>query len=229
MLHGGGWIWGSINALVNDAAARHRASRANCVAIQVEYRKAPEHPFPAALQDAVASLRWVIENSVDLGVDMGCVTIEGSSSGGNLAAAVPLYGASLPIAAIILNVPALDLTGETIEGSKEGLMQVVDLYLGDKSLATSPLASPLLASDVGGFPPTLVLTAEHDHLAHGAELFAEKLRSCGVESHYTCYLGAVHSSLFLTRTWSTARRWQDDIVAFLNDIYARHASANWRS
>jgi acetyl esterase len=226
MLHGGGWIWGSINTLANDASARYRASKASCVTIQVEYRKAPEHRFPAALEDTVTSLKWVLENSGALGVDTGCVTIEGSSSGGNLAAAVPLYGASIPIAALVLNVPALDLTGETVNGPKAWLMQLVGLYLRDKSQATSPLASPVLASDVSGYPPTLVLTAEHDQLAYGGKLFAEKLSSSGVEVHYTCYPGAVHSSLFLTGTWSTARRWQDDIVAFLNDIHARRASAD---
>jgi acetyl esterase len=223
MFHGGGWIWGSINTQVNDAAARHRAVGAHCVAVQVEYRKAPEHRFPAALEDAVASVKWVRENSGELGVDIGSVTIEGASSGGNLAAAFPLHGDSLPIAALVLNVPALDLTWASVGESQEGLMSLIDIYLGDRSLATSPLASPLLAPDVSGFPPTLILTAEHDRLAHGGELFAEKLTAAGVETHYTCYPGAVHSSLFLTRTWPVARRWQDDIVAFLNDIHTRPA------
>jgi acetyl esterase/lipase len=221
MLHGGGWVWGSVTTLVNDAKARHRAIRADCVAVQVEYRKAPEHRFPAALQDAVASLRWVLDNAAGLGVDTSCVTLEGTSSGGNLAAAVPLYQPDLPIAALVLNVPALDLTGETVPGPRDGLTRLAEFYLGDPSLATSPLVSPLLAPDLSGFPPTLVLAAEHDHLAPGDQLFAEKLRACGVESHYTCYPGAVHSTDFLTGTWATARRWQDDVLAFLSDIHAR--------
>jgi acetyl esterase len=221
MLHGGGWVWGSATTLVNDASARHRAVRTDCVAVQVEYRKAPEHRFPAALQDAVAALHWVRENAADLGIDPGCVTLEGTSSGGNLAAAVPLYDAGLPLAGMVLNVPALDLTGGSVPGPRDGLARLAELYLGDVALVTSPLVSPLLAPDLSGFPPTLVLTAEHDHVTEGGRLFAERLSACGVESHYTCYAGAVHSTDFLTGTWPTARQWQDDVLAFLNDIHAR--------
>jgi acetyl esterase len=228
LLHGGGWMAGSIDELVLDAAARHRSAGANCLVAAVGYRLAPEHRFPAALDDVIAAVTWVLENSGSLGVDAGRVTLEGRSAGANLAAAALLKAPDLPVACLVLEVPALDLTGATIaeDEGRARLLRAADIYLADRSLAKSPLVSPLLAPDLGGFPPTLVLTAELDSLAPGGKLFAERLASSGVECHHNCYSGAIHGAMLLTASWPTAKRWQDDVVAFLNEIYSRRGDTS---
>lgn len=228
MLHGGGWSTGSIDELANDAAARFRAVHANCVVAAVEYRLAPENPFPAALDDVLACVEWVVAHAPDLDVDPRCVTLEGQSAGGNLAAAAVLSDPTLPICGLILDVPAVDLTAETVTGDpligdeafKEMLLRGVEAYIGDRSLASSMLVSPLLADDVSMFPPTLILTAELDALAHGAMLFAERLAKAGVDCRHISYAGALHGSAILTRSWPTARQWRQDAVDFLRKVHA---------
>ena len=208
MLHGGGWRMGSINTLVCDAYARHRAVEAACVAFTVEYRLAPEHRFPAALEDAVATVRWVLEHAGDLGIDPRCVTVGGTSAGGNLAAALPLHSPELPIAALVLNVAALDLPDR---GNGRTRRNAIEPDGGGRALPSAMSRCHcwsrrcLLLTSVA-FHPRSALTAEHDALADGGALFAQKLRSSGVETHYTCYAGATHTSGVMTKTWATARR-----------------------
>ena len=230
MLHGGGWVSGSIDELANDAAARFRAVHANCVVAAVEYRLAPEHPFPAALDDVIASASWALAQASDMGADPTCLTLEGQSAGANLAAAALLASPALPVAGLILDVPAVDLTAETVTGDpligddafKQMLLHGLDTYTGDRSLATSPLVSPLLADDLSTFPPTLILTAELDALANGGQLFAEKLINAKVTCHHISYPGALHGSAILTKSWPTARKWRQDAIQFIQDIHSRN-------
>ena len=236
--HGGGWTTGSVDELVCDAAARHRAVRANCVVALVEYRLAPEHRFPTPVYDVIAAVRWVREHAAELGVDADVVTLGGASAGANLSAAAVVGDPDLDLAALVLEVPVLDLTGASAraagaESRLEGLpatifdeaVEVVGQasleYLGDARLGVSPLASPLLAPDLAGFPETFVLTAELDPLHREGARFVERLRADGVAAHLTHYAGAMHGSPILTATWPTARRWQDDIVAILNGVHRR--------
>jgi acetyl esterase len=233
-LHGGGWVTGSINELVSDGTARHRAAHANCVVVLVEYRLAPEFPFPTAVHDAVAATRWVREHAALLGVNPDIITLGGSSAGANLAAAAVIADPALRPAALLLEVPALDLRPDAtvsevdlgdgyreLPTTRSLLLSVCRQYLGDSALAWSPLASPLLAGDVSGFPETHILTAELDALRAGAELFAQRLLDAKVPVIITCYQGALHGSSILTATWPTARRWHEDILAILTDVHGR--------
>jgi acetyl esterase len=240
VLHGGGWCSGSIHELVADATARHRAVSANCVVLLVDYRLAPEFPFPAAVDDVVGTVHWVRAHAEHIGVNPKVITLGGASAGGNLAAAAVVADPNLDLTALILEVPALDLRASAVQTevasadayadelrrARSAVDEFSALYLGDPSLASSPIASPLLALDVSGFPETHILTAEHDTLRAGAELFAQRLLEAKVTVSITCYPGALHGSSVLTATWPTARRWHDDTLAILTDIHLRAAQRN---
>lgn len=235
IMHGGGWVTGSIEELVADATARHRAVGGTCIAVLVDYRLAPEHQFPIPLDDVIAAVRWVRDHAVELGADRGIITAGGASAGGNLAAAAVLAAPDLGLRALVLEVPALDLRAgesprptdlgpeydELMAAASAQLHPPVSQYLPSLELAHTPLVSPLLADDLSQFPETFVLTAELDPLRPGAEEFARRLEQAGVPVHITCYPGALHGSAILTRTWATARRWHDDTLAILRDIHSR--------
>lgn len=235
VIHGGGWTTGSIDELVADHTARHRTVHAECVTVLVEYRLAPEHPFPTPLNDVVAAVRWVIDHAEELGVDPDVVTLGGSSAGANLAAAAILADPALAVRALVLDVPALDLRegrnakptdlGAQYDGLMSEASDMIDHalreYLPDPAHASSPLASPVLAPDPSVFPETFIFTAELDVLRPPAEEFARRLARAGVRVSITCYAGALHGSAILTGTWATARRWHDDTLAILRDIHAR--------
>lgn len=233
-LHGGGWTSGSVHELVCDATARHRTVHSGCVTFLVEYRLAPEFPFPTAVHDAVATLRWVRDHAAALNIDSHRITVGGASAGANLAAAALLAEPRLAVRALLLEVPALDLRNdgdlalpddidaadaEWIRPMQADYRAAVATYLPDADASTSPLASPLLAPDVSTFPETFILTAELDILRPGAEQFARQLEAAGVPTHITCYRGALHGSPILNATWPTARRWHDDALAILRCLH----------
>lgn len=235
-LHGGGWTTGSIDEKVCDATARHRSVSARCVTFLVEYRLAPEYPFPIAVNDVVAAVRWVRDHASELNVDSRSVILGGSSAGANLAAAAVLADPGLDLRALLLEVPALDLRATSaldlpadvdrsdarwIEPMRDEYRRSVRSYLPDPDLARSPLASPLVAEDVSMFPETFILTAQLDVLRPSAESFANQLRAAGVPVHEVCYPGALHGSPILNATWSTARRWHDDSLAILSHLTRR--------
>lgn len=234
-LHGGGWTTGSIHELVCDATARHRAVSCECVTILVEYRLAPEFPFPTAVHDVVAAARWVDQHAHTLGIDPQQVTLGGASAGANLAVAAVLAGIDLDLRALLLEVPALDLRdagavsipGDIDDADARWIRPMCDAYqasvaayLTDPAEAISPLATPLLAPDLSMMPETFILTAELDALRPGAEQFAERLEEAGVPTHIRCYPGALHGSPILNATWATARRWHDDTLAILRRVNA---------
>ena len=224
-LHGGGFWLGSLTELVNDAICRDRATAARCVVVAVDYRLAPEHPFPAAIDDALAGIEWAVAHASEFGADAQVVSVGGISSGANLAAGAALAlrdrgGPSL--AGQLLEVPPLDLSLQTMRESGVGnefgitvdeMAWCVDQYLSSPDEALSPLASPLLADDLSGLPPTVVMTAECDPLRLDGQRYAERLAAAGVPVTHLQYPGAVHGSLALTRSWAPARKWQTDAAA----------------
>lgn len=228
IVHGGGWITGSIKERVCDATARHRAVAVGAVVFAIEYRLAPEFPFPTAVNDVIAAMRWIRSEAERLGVDAHNVSLCGNSAGGNLAAAAALAAPDLELRHLLLEVPALDLTTATVRDELasgdyyeaiEMLEGALALYFADRTSAAGPLASPLLAPDLSAMPPTTVLVAELDPLRREGHLFAERLREAAVPVDYTCYPGAMHGSPILNRVWPTARRWHDDSIAILRAVH----------
>lgn len=235
LLHGGGWSTGSIDDAVSDASARHRATAARCLVLAPEYRLAPEHPYPAAVHDVLAVLDWL--PTADLGADPGRVVLGGSSAGANLAAAAALSGPRRrEVVGLLLEVPALDLTGRTMLATAErlrmpagldldraGIEQLMARYFGGRdrwlALREEPTASPLLATDLDRLPPVAVQVGGLDPLRQDGIRFAERIAAGGGRSWCRSYHGALHGSPILSRSWPTARRWHDDALRLLSELF----------
>ena len=200
--HGGGWTIGSIET--HDPSCRALANGAGVVVVSVEYRLAPEHPFPAGVDDALAAVRWVAAHAAELGGDPARLAVGGDSAGGNLAAVVAcaLRDAEPPLRFQLLVYPATDMTMSfpSIDENGEGYFLTKDTmtwfranYLGVRD-HTDPRASPLHAdpADLAGVAPALVVTAEYDPLRDEGEAYAEALRAAGVAVTATRYDGVIH-------------------------------------
>ena len=200
--HGGGWVIGDIET--HDSICRTLANTAQCVVVSVDYRLAPEHKFPAAVDDAYAATTWVADHAEEIGVDKRRIAVGGDSAGGNLAAVVALIarGKSTPrLAYQLLVYPVMDYDFETpsyIENA-EGYFLTRDTmkwfwahYIRNEADGLDPRASPLRADDLVGLPPALVITAEFDPLRDEGEAYAARLRDDGVPVTVTRYDGMIH-------------------------------------
>ncbi len=200
-LHGGCWIIGDLDT--HDADCRSIASRAHCVVVAVHYRLAPEHRFPAAVEDAVAALDWVVGEADRLGADPTRLTVAGVSAGGNLAAAAALAardrgGPSLAAQVLVYPITDCDLDRESYRLFGSGYLLTIatmkwswDLYAGDDR--AHPLASPMRAVDHRGLPAALVMVAECDPLRDEGLAYADVLAAAGVEVTALEVEGQVHA------------------------------------
>lgn len=225
-VHGGGWWLGSLDEA--NSSCRRRAVDAGCAVISVDYRLAPEHPFPAAVHDVWTAVQWVFANAEALDIDLTKVVVGGASAGGNLAAAMTLLAREDPsvnFVAQILEVPVLDLTLATCAWSAEefatgygftkaDLIECVEFYLGDQD-PKNVLASPLLA-DLKDLPPALVTTAEYDPIRDDGEAYAAKLAAAGVPVRLRRWEGHVHGSMEAdVAAPETAAEYRSAIAEFL--------------
>lgn len=220
--HGGGWWSGDLDE--PDPRCHALAVGARIVVVDVEYRLAPEHPFPIPLEDCYEALTWTVANAERLGINPERIGVSGESAGGNLAAAVALLardrgGPTLSLQ--LLEIPALDLrlsspSAHTYAAGpvlpRDEVLWCVEQYLGDHD-RTDPLASPLLADDLSGLPPAFITAAECDPLADDASGYARRLAAAGVAVEHKEYAGHVHGSQGLTKLMPTAREWRDSVVA----------------
>jgi acetyl esterase len=204
---GGGWVTGGLDAV--EPSCRRLANAAHAAVAAVGYRLAPEHPFPAALDDCFAAVRWVAEHAVELGLDPRRLAIGGASAGGNLAALVCLRARDRGGPALtsqLLVYPVTEHLAQT-ESMREcsdryfldarSLEWFWTLYLRDRRDADQ--AAPLRARDLRGLPPALVLTAEHDPLRDEGERYAERLREAGTHAEVERYRGMVHGFFSMSR------------------------------
>lgn len=231
--HGGGFWLGTVDHF--DDSCREVARGAGCVVASVEYRLAPEHRFPTAAQDCYAALCWVVDHADQLQVDPGRVSVGGSSAGGNLAAVVSLMARDRGGPAIILQVleiPVTDLTlsqpsmsenGEGYVLTRAG-MDACRRYYAREADFTHPYASPLLAEDLAGLPPAVVMTAEYDPLRDEGEAYARRLDEAGVVVEATRWEGHIHGSMSFTKLLASARQYRDEVIGAVKRAHARRSA-----
>lgn len=200
--HGGGWVLGNLET--HDGLCRQLANRANCAVISVDYRLAPEHKFPAAIDDAVAATDWVFANAANLDIDAARIALGGDSAGGNLAAVAALNDKSRGLSrlrALLLIYPAVDFCFDTKshdEFAEDHLLTRLFQewfhrhYLRNDEDRQDWRASPLRAPDLSGLPSTILITASHDPLRDEGEHFAQRLVEAGVTVTASRALGQIH-------------------------------------
>jgi acetyl esterase len=228
--HGGGWVL--CNLETHDAACRGLANAAECVVVAVDYRLAPEHKFPAAVEDAFAATKWVTEHAAELGVDPLRVVVAGDSAGGNLAAAVCLMAKELGgcrPAYQVLIYPVTNYAFETAsyrdnaEGymlTRSAMIWFWDQYLARPEDGSHPYASPLRAADLSGLPPALVLTAEYDPLRDEGEAYAVRLQAAGVAVQTRRYDGMIHGFLRRGDVFDRAHEMLQEIGQVLRNAFS---------
>jgi acetyl esterase len=202
--HGGGFVIGSIAE--HDALCRQLAVAAGCAVFSVEYRLAPEHKFPAAVEDAYAAAKWVHASAAEHGVDAARIAVGGDSAGGNLAtvvAALAKQRGGPPLVLQVLIYPVTDLRSmdtpsyrENAEGyllTRADMLWFRDQYLSTPEERALPLVSPLASAELAGLPRALVITAEYDPLRDEGEAYARALQVAGVPVTLKRYDGMIHS------------------------------------
>lgn len=227
--HGGGWVIGSLDT--HDALCRDLVAASGATVLSVDYRLAPEHPFPVAVDDAVDAVVALATGAGALGLDPTRLAVGGDSAGGHLAAVVALRLRDLggpPLAAQVLVYPVTDLAaapGEhpSREANAEGYVLTsatmdffTEAFVPDPSVRSRPDASPLRAEDLSGLPPAMVLTAEFDPLRDEGEAYAAALSAAGVEVVASRYDGAIHL-FFQLGTTDLGRRAVAQVGSFLAD------------
>jgi acetyl esterase len=227
--HGGGWVLGSLDT--HDGVCRALAARTPCVVVSVDYRLAPEHRFPAAVEDAWAATAWVAEHAASVRGDPLRIAVGGDSAGGNLAAVVALRACrhGPPLALQLLVYPVLDCGLDTPSyrecaagyGLTYELMRWFrDHYLGPEGAVADPEASPLRASDLAGAAPALVLTAEYDPLRDEGETYARRLEEAEVPVRLSRYDGMIHGFFRMAAVIDCAQGALDEAAAGLRGAFA---------
>ena len=214
-IHGGGFIQGSTRD--DDGWCRQIAVAADCTVINIEYHLAPETKFPRQLEECYDVARWAAAQSAVFGFDPLRIAVGGSSAGGNFAAALCLLAKQrqdVRFCFQVLNYPPLDfVTDPETKGDRDALLTAraqaffTACYLRDASDAKNPLASPLLAEDVAGLPPTLVIAAEHDPLRAENEAYANRLQAAGVAVTYKMFAGCMHAFTHVGPEPSATEAW----------------------
>jgi len=207
--HGGGWSIGSLDSHEGICAAL--ANKAKAVVFSVDYRLAPEDPFPAAVDDCYAAFEYVNDNAASFHVDPNRIVVMGDSAGGNLAAVVSIKaqkdkGPKIALQILVypatnmknLDTPSYRRFGKGYDVDKEMIDKFIDCYVPNKKELADPGVSPFLAKDLKNLPPTLLITAEYDPLRDDGRKFASKLKKAGVPVKYSMYKGVIHGFLSFT-------------------------------
>jgi acetyl esterase len=229
-LHGGGWALGDLD--MQDDTCRRLAAGASCVVVSVDYRLAPEHRFPAALDDAYNVLAWSRTHAREIGGAPGRLAVAGGSAGGNLAAAAALGARDAGDPSLELQVliyPALDssMTEPSYTENATGYMLSRDMmtwfwgqYVPEPAEARNPLASPSFAADLSGLPPALVETAEFDPLRDEGERYARRLAAAGVDVELNRHNGLIHGYLGMFDASGAARLAVTSLIKRVSDRFA---------
>jgi len=204
--HGGGWVVGSIES--HDNICRKLANRASAIVISVDYRLSPENKFPAAVEDAFAALKWAHAEARSFGGLPDRIVVCGDSAGGNLAAVTCLVardrgGPRISFQSLVypatdasnLDTESYRLNGKGYYLTRSVIQKVIPLYVNSDDETRNPYVSPLLAGDLSGLPPALMITAEFDPLLSEGEAYAARLSAAGISCKLHRYGGMIHGFL----------------------------------
>ena len=220
--HGGGWMHGDLDS--HDAACRFLAERSGVRVLAVDYRLAPEHPFPAAYEDALEAYRWVVKNAESIGADPERLAVGGDSAGGCLAATTAIAAAheGLPLAFQLLVYPGTDMRGGSesralfADGfylTKQFMDLAREMYTPDPALHADPHVSPLYADIPDGLAPAYVVTAGFDPLRDEGEAYARRLADAGVHVELERFPNQIHGFFNVVGAGRTARAANAEIAA----------------
>lgn len=213
--HGGGWVLNSIET--HDDLVRRLAAESGCLFVNIEYRLAPEHKYPAAIDDSWLALNWVHDHAQKLGGDPNQIAVAGDSAGGNLAAALCLMsrdrkGPEIGFQALIYPITDCDFDRPSYRENAEGyfltrreMIWFWNHYVSSPEQMKEPYASPLRASSLRNLPPALILTAEFDPLRDEGEAYADALRAAGVDVEMLRFDGMIHAFVRRVQQFSGAR------------------------
>jgi acetyl esterase len=217
--HGGGWVIGDLES--HDQLCRALANAVPCTVVAVDYRLAPEHKFPAAVEDAIAATRWIGENADQLKADAKRLAVAGDSAGGNLSAVVSIAardsGGPMPVLQFLI-YPGTDMAmqsasisrhAEQLPLTRKGMQWFVDHYLRGPQDVHDWRASPLRTTNLRGLPPALIITAGFDPLGDEGEAFAKALSGAGVAVDLERFEGQIHGFITMGRIIADARRATD--------------------
>ncbi|MGN6310222.1 MAG: alpha/beta hydrolase [Xanthobacteraceae bacterium] len=200
-MHGGGWVTGSIDS--HDSITAAIAADTPCVVISVDYARAPEHPFPAPMEDCRAVVAWTFANAAGIGVDPAAIFVGGDSAGGNLAAAMTIAfrDGPLQLRGQLLLYPCVDVDFQRpsyISEAQAPYLKAAEMvwfwnqYCPDAQQRKNPLAVPMRCENLSNLPPAFVVVAEHDPLRDDGHAYAERLRTAGVPVTFRPGLGLIH-------------------------------------
>ena len=235
--HGSGFVLCSLDT--HDGICRNLCAGAGCVVASVDYRLAPEHPFPAAPEDCLAATRWCAEHAAELGADPSRLVVGGDSAGGNLAAVTALRlrdeGGPRPIGQLLLypvtdwHTPGWPSYAENAEGyglTRATMEWFWGHYLADPARdSIPPHAAPIRAESLAGLPPALVTTAEYDPLRDEGEAYAAKLAEAGVTVACTRWLGLNHGFYFWAGKVDRCTTALDEAAGWLREVFAGRVPA----
>jgi len=212
--HGGGWVIGDLDT--HDTLCRELANHSGCAVVSVDYRLAPEHRFPAAVDDSIAAARWVHRQAAALRLDPDRIAVGGDSAGGNLAAVVALaarHAGDLPLAYQLLIYPATDqhrsapshtTNGEGYLLTRDTMAYFTGHYIPEPALYADWRASPLLHPDLSRLPPALVLTAGYDPLRDEGLAYAQKLTEAGNRATHLSFERQIHGFILMGKVLDEA-------------------------
>jgi acetyl esterase len=228
--HGGGWVTGSLEAY--DLPCRYICARTSCILVAVDYRLAPEHKFPAAIDDAAAAFRWLSTNAVSLGIDPARLIVAGDSAGATIATVLARLVRNDPRPPCLqwLFYPATDLglDSGSYKSCGEGFMLTrAEMewsrghYLNSLDEVADPRASPLRADDLAGVASALIYTAGFDPLRDEGKAYADKLTAAGVKTVHREFESLIHGFIGMRGAIQAAARAMDDMVAGLRHELAQ--------
>lgn len=226
--HGGGWVIGNLDT--HDAICHALAKTSGCIVAAIEYRLAPEHQYPAAVEDAYAATVWISENAAAINADAKRIAVGGESAGGTLATVIALIARDrggpqiclqilvYPVTNYAFNTQSYISNAEGFMVTREMMKWFWDQYLESREVADHPYVSPLRAADLCNLPPALVITAAYDPLCDEGEAYAAKLQQAGVEVKYIRYEGMIHGFFRMTSRLDKAKEALDEVAKALKEL-----------